>query len=131
TPFTIAGFSDLPHAGDLFVVVKTKKDAEAYIQSSIEPTIQSDQSEEIEKHVVFLPIIIKSDVVGSKEAIEFELKKVKIDHVKLKIIRSETGDISEDDTKLAITNENTVIIGFNVKIDSQARSIIERNNISH
>lgn len=128
TPFSVSGFNHLPHAGEKFVTVKTKKEAEEYIQKN---HIALDKNINVEKdeHSIFLPIIIKSDVVGSKEAIEFELKKIDINHIVLKVISSETGDISEADTQLALTNEHTIIIGFNVKMDSQARSIIERNSI--
>ncbi len=128
SPFTVSGFTELPYAGETFEVVKTKKEAEEYVlTNNIIP--KETVSYEKDEHSIFLPVIIKSDVVGSKEAIEFELRKIKINHVIIKVIRSETGDVSEADTQLALTNDKTVIISFNVKTDSQARSIIERNNI--
>lgn len=128
TPFSVSGFTQLPIAGETFEIVKTKKEAEAYIT---ENKIENEEQSTVEKdeHSIFLPVIIKSDVVGSKEAIEFELRKININHVVIKVIRSETGDISEADAQLALTNERTVIVGFNVKTDSQAKSVIERNNI--
>jgi translation initiation factor IF-2 len=129
TPFTVSGFDKLPIAGETFEVVRTKKEAEDYILNN-KPAAQADKV--VTKHdadSVFLPIIIKSDVVGSKEAIEFELRKIQVNHVIIKVIKSETGEISEADAKLALTNERTVIIGFNVKSDIQARSIIERNSV--
>jgi translation initiation factor IF-2 len=128
SPFTVSGFTELPFAGETFEVVKTKKEAEEYVvTNNIIP--KETISYEKDEHSIFLPVIIKSDVVGSKEAIEFELRKIKINHVIIKVIRSETGDVSEADTQLALTNDKTVIISFNVKTDTQARSIIERNNI--
>lgn len=128
SPFTVSGFTELPYAGETFEVVKTKKEAEEYVLAN--NTVPKEQvSYEKDEHSIFLPVIIKSDVVGSKEAIEFELRKIKINHVVIKVIRSETGDVSEADTQLALTNDKTVIISFNVKTDNQAKSIIERNNI--
>jgi translation initiation factor IF-2 len=128
TPFAVSGFDNLPFAGETFEVVKTKKEAEEYVRTHTivatdQVTVQKDE------HSIFLPVIIKSDVVGSKEAIEYELRKINVNHVIVKVIRSETGDVSEADTQLALTNDKTIIISFNVKTDSQARSIIERNNI--
>jgi translation initiation factor IF-2 len=129
TPFTISGFDQLPAAGETFEVVKTKKEAEEYILNNKSTTKETAVAEKPNEDSIFLPVIIKSDVVGSKEAIEFELRKIQVNHVVIKVIRSETGDISEADAKLATTNDKTVIIGFNVKTDAQARSIIERNTI--
>lgn len=129
-PFTVSGFDVLPTAGDTFEIVKTKKEAEDYILEHKTNTLSSDKKDiSCDEHSIFLPIIIKSDVIGSKDAIEYELRKININHVILKIIRSETGDITEADTQLAATNPRTIIIGFNTKIDPQARNLIERNNI--
>jgi len=127
-PFTVSGFTQLPHAGEPFEIVKTKKEAEEYILNHEVDTSDPILNEK-DEHSIFLPVIIKSDVVGSKEAIEYELKKIDINHVVIKVIRSETGDVSEADTQLALTNDKTVIISFNVKTDNQAKTVIERNNI--
>ncbi len=129
-PFTVSGFDLLPTAGDTFEIVQTKKEAEDYIQEHKSLIAQTNRQDiACDEHSIFLPIIIKSDVIGSKDAIEYELRKININHVILKIIRSETGDITEADAQLAITNPRTIIISFNVKTDPQARLIIERNNI--
>lgn len=130
TPFTVSGFNDLPAAGETFEVMKSKKEAEEYVLEN-KPAATQQNTEKKDEDSIFLPIVIKSDVVGSKEAIEYELRKLSVNHVVFKIIRSETGEISEADAKLALTNERTVIIGFNVKMDAQARSIIERNNVPY
>ena len=128
TPFTVSGFETLPIAGETFQIVKNKKDAEEYILNNKSTAKVENVTEKASDDHVYLPVIIKSDVVGSKEAIEFELRKINVNHVAIKVIRSETGDVSEADAKLALTNDKTVIISFNVKTDAQARSIIERNS---
>jgi translation initiation factor IF-2 len=129
-PFTVSGFDILPIAGDTFEIVKNKKEAEEYILQHSLGNKNTDKKEvSCDEHSIFLPIIIKSDVIGSKDAIEYELRKIDINHVQLKVIRSETGDVTEADTQLAATNPRTIIVAFNVKTDPQARSIIERNNI--
>jgi translation initiation factor IF-2 len=131
-PFTISGFNELPIAGETFECVASKKEAEDYILEHKDISNQNGKKEiSCDEHSIFLPIIIKSDVIGSKDAIEYELRKIHINHVILKVIRSETGDVSEADTQLALTNPRTIIITFNVKTDSQARSIIERNTINN
>ncbi len=130
TPCSVSGFDSLPIAGDTFEVMHSKKEAEEYIQEYQSLNTSIDKKEVLcDEHSIFLPIIIKSDVIGSKDAIEYELRKININHVILKVIRSETGDVTEADTQLALTNPRTIIIAFNVKVDSQARSLVERNNI--
>jgi len=129
-PFSVSGFNELPTAGEAFEIVHDKKEAEEYVLKHKTGLGQKEVSAvEKDEHSIFLPIIIKSDVIGSKDAIEYELKKINVNHVVLKVIRSETGDVSEADTQLAMTNARTIIITFNVKVDPQARSIIERNGI--
>ena len=129
-PFTVSGFDILPTAGDTFEIVETKKEAEEYIAEHKSLATQSDKQDiACDEHSIFLPIVIKSDVIGSKDAIEYELRKININHVIIKVIRSETGDITEADAQLALTNPRTIIISFNVKTDPQARLVIERNNV--
>jgi translation initiation factor IF-2 len=129
-PFTVSGFDTLPVAGDTFEIVQSKKEAEEYIYNHSTSIIRSEKQNLIcDEHSIFLPIIIKSDVIGSKDAIEYELRKININHVILKIIRSDTGDVTESDAQLALTNPKTIIIAFNTKIDIQARNLIERNAI--
>lgn len=131
TPFIICGFSELPKAGDKFKTFKNKKDAEAFILGKIsKDSEEKKQQEELKEGETVIPLIIKTDVVGSKEAIEYELKKITPEGIKFKIIESSTGDISERDTKLALANEKTLIVGFNVEIGPQARQMIERNNLT-
>lgn len=129
-PFTVSGFDTLPIAGDTFEIVSSKKEAEEYILEHTSSNANDSRKDvTCDEHSIFLPIIIKSDVIGSKDAIEYELRKININHVILKVIRSETGDVTEADTQLALTNPRTIIIAFNTKTDPQARSLIERNNI--
>ena len=75
------------------------------------------------------PIIIKADVAGSLEAIEHELEKIKEEKLKIKILAGGVGEITEGDIKLAATGaitERAIIIGFNVKIDTNAKAAAER-----
>jgi translation initiation factor IF-2 len=129
TPFTICGFSSLPNSGDEFKVFEIKKEAENFASSKVQGKGRNEKGEEIKEGITVVPLIIKTDVVGSKEAIEHELEKLKLEGMQFKILKSDTGDICEDDTKLALTNDKTLVVGFNVSIGPQAQAIIERNSL--
>jgi len=80
-----------------------------------------------------VPIIIKADTDGSLEAILYELKKIEAsnedNNAQTKIISISTGNISENDLKLASGDQNAIIVGFGVTIDKQAEIMAERFNI--
>ena len=86
------------------------------------------QNASVEKKVE-VPIIVKADVHGSKEAIEQSLIKMESEKVDLKIIHSGVGEINESDVTLA-TASNAKIFGFNVKANVQAKSLSKREKIS-
>jgi translation initiation factor IF-2 len=75
-----------------------------------------------------LPIIIKADVQGSQEALSQSLLKLSNDEVKVQLVYSAVGAISESDINLAIASK-AVVIGFNVRADGQARKVAEHNGI--
>ncbi len=127
TPFIICGFSELPDAGDTFKVFDNKKDAEAFSKTKVKELVTKHKDFIVEKDSTVIPLIIKTDVAGSKEAIEYELNKAEVEGITFKVLESGTGDISEKDAKLAMGNEKTLVIGFNVGVDSQAKQIIDRN----
>ena len=146
TPLRIIGWSELPDAGAPFVTVKTKKEAESLIEKYVEkadkvaeiktkPIPSKEQNEsadgekaEIEQTVV-IPIIIKADATGTIDAILHELKKIDLGRVKIKIISRGVGDISEGDSKSAESIKGSIIIGFNVGVDSRAKTIAERSSV--
>lgn len=130
TPFEICGFSEIPNAGDIFEVFENKKEAENFAKGEVQKQGKNIQEEKIQEGVTLIPLIIKSDVVGSREAIEYELSKLDLDGIKFKILESSTGDVSETDTKMALTNNKTLIVGFNVDINVQAKQMIEREKIT-
>ena len=75
-----------------------------------------------------LPIIIKADVQGSQEALSQSLLKLSNDEIKVQLVYSAVGGISESDINLAIASK-AVVIGFNVRADGQARKVAEHNGI--
>ena len=139
-PIEILGLSGAPSAGDEFVVVENESRAREVTQyrdrlirlkenSSIKRgTVEqmiSSASETVEKN---LPILIKADVHGSKEALEQSINKIKNEDIKIKILHSGVGEINESDVSLASAS-NALIIGFNVKTNVQARNLSKRESV--
>lgn len=126
SPVRIIGWSALPEVGSTFVTFQTKKEAEAHIEKIKTAPIQKSASDAAEDLTPVLPIVIKASEVGSLEAIQHEINKIKNEKIKLRIISSGVGDISENDIKTASALAGTILIGFNVKMDSSAKSVAEK-----
>jgi len=126
TPIVIAGWSELPMLGSVVKTFSNKKEAEAYSAG-----IHKDENERPvkskDKNTVTIPLIIKSDVSGSLDAIEHQVKKVTAECLEFIIVEKSTGNISEANVKKASAYENSIVIGFNVGIDNQAVTLAERN----
>ena len=133
-PVEVVGLSGAPESGEKLVVVENESRAREVTQYrsrmkrieenasvkrvSIDQMIQNNTDEK----KVEISIIIKADVHGSKEAIEFSLKKMNSEEVDIKIIHSGVGEINESDVTLA-TASNARIFGFNVKANVQAKTL--------
>ena len=140
TPVEVLGISDVPEAGDVFVVVKDDQTARqvAQIQSekrrdrelsrfsrvTLDDLFQRIQEGEVKE----LNLVIKADVQGSAEAVRASLEKLSTDEVRVKVIHQGVGAISESDVLLA-TASNAVIIGFNVRPEPNARKAAERDGV--
>ncbi|NLT96037.1 MAG: translation initiation factor IF-2 [Clostridia bacterium] len=140
TPVEILGLSEVPSAGDDFIAV----DDEKLAKQVAEKRQQEKHHEEITKRakvslddifaqiqqgeVKDLNIILKADVQGSIEALKQSLEKLSNDEVRVNIIHSAVGGITETDVMLA-TASNAIIIGFNVRPDSNAKKASEKENI--
>ena len=79
---------------------------------------------------IVIPLIIRADSSGSLDGIHHELNKIKIDHVEIKIIDEGIGEINEKDAKTALSDTNSIIVGFNVPTDTQAAGVIERSGLN-
>lgn len=139
-PVEILGLSGVPDAGDELLALKDEKDAKqvgehrAAKHRSKELAKSSRMSleklfEKIEeKSVKDLNLIIKADVQGSIEALKESLNKLSTDEVKIKIVHSATGTVSESDISLAAVSD-AIIIGFNVRPAPKVRDLAEEENI--
>lgn len=143
-PVRIVGWDAEPEVGGMCFTFSNKKEAEKYIEEEsrkISNTNGRSQTGEknganasngsfSEEESSSVPLIIKADTSGSIEAIKYEISKLKIDRVNLRIVQSGIGDIGENEVKSAIGVPGTIIIGFTVKIDAATKRFAEQNNIT-
>lgn len=126
SPVSLVGFDSMPDVGSTFESFATKKEAEAYITEwkSIEHESSSLSPEKITSKKT-IPLIIKTDVMGTIEALEKEISKMNTDDISFKIIGKGVGAINENDLKMAHVNKESIIVGFNTKLDTGARDLNE------
>lgn len=139
-PVEVLGLSGTPVAGDEAVVVADERKAREIAQFrqgkyrevrlANKQTVKLDNifSQLTEGQPNILNIVLKADVQGSLEALTEALSKLSNDEVKVKIIASGIGGITESDVNLAIAS-NAIMIGFNVRADSAARTLVERESV--
>jgi translation initiation factor IF-2 len=139
-PVEVLGLSEVPNAGDILRAVANEKEAKAIAESkkmvqketefvtpqkiSLNQLFEKMQKGEVKE----LNIILKADVQGSIEALKQALEKCSTNEVQVKIIHGGVGAINESDVMLAAAS-NAIIIGFNVRPDSNAKKIAEKEHI--
>jgi translation initiation factor IF-2 len=139
-PVEIQGLTEVPQAGDEFMVLTDERRAReiaTYRAGKFRNTkLAKQQAAKLENmfsdmtagEVKTLPIIVKADVQGSQEALSQSLVKLSTDEVKVQMVYAAVGGISESDVNLAIASK-ALILGFNVRADSGARKLAEGNGI--
>ncbi|WP_332774895.1 translation initiation factor IF-2 [Polaromonas sp.] len=139
-PVEIQGLTEVPQAGDEFMVMTDERRAReiaTYRAGKFRNTkLAKQQAAKLENmfsdmtagEVKMLPIIVKADVQGSQEALSASLLKLSTDEVKVQLVYSAVGGISESDVNLAIASK-AVLIGFNTRADAQARKLAENNGV--
>lgn len=139
-PVEVIGFEEVPVAGDILKVVEDEKTAREMAEKEKEllkekeditsPKVSLEKLfDKIKKgEVKELNVIIKADVHGSLEALKQAIEKCSNDQVVIRIIHGGVGAINESDILLASAS-NAVVIGFNVRPDSNARKLAEKENI--
>jgi translation initiation factor IF-2 len=126
SPIRLSGFESMPEVGDIFQSFDTKKEAENYIHELKDKNRNNKIVEElIAPSDKIIPIIIKTDVSGSIEAIEKEIIKLNTKDISFKIIGKGVGAINESDLKMGNVNKESIIVGFNIKMDSGATDLNE------
>ena len=130
SPIRIIGFKTPPAVGSTFKTYLSKKDAEEATSKYVfkEPkTTQLQIQETGDKETI--PLIIKADVLGSIEAIQKELLKIKTEKINLKVIHAGVGNVTENDVQITGNDPRSIIVGFNVNIDTSAKDLAERAGI--
>ncbi len=131
-PVRVVGWDKEPEVGGMCFTFSSKKEAEKYIE---EETEKARLGKKFVGHVFsqddnsIVPLVIKADTSGSIEAVKYEISKIKIDRVTLKVVSSSIGDITENDVKSAIGVVGTLIVGFTVKTDSSASRFAEQHGV--
>ncbi|KGL40067.1 translation initiation factor IF-2 [Listeria newyorkensis] len=140
TPVEITGLSDVPQAGDRFVVFEDEKTARAVGEARSSRAVVAQRSatnrvslENLFEHMKAgemkeVNVIIKADVQGSVEALAASLRKIEVEGVNVKIIHTSVGAINESDITLASAS-NAIVIGFNVRPTTQAREGAENEGV--
>ncbi len=140
TPVEIIGLNDVPIAGDIFKVFDSEKKARQIAETRLQKRIDSernatsamsldDLARQIEEgNLQTINIIIKADVQGSAEAVKASMEKIDVQGVRVNVIRSSAGAITESDIMLASAS-NAMIYGFNVRPNATVRKKAEEEGI--
>lgn len=140
TPVEISGFDEVPEAGDEMFVVEDNRLAKSLVaerkakekekknSSSVKLSLDNLFSQIDQGQQVKLNIIIKADVQGSVEAVKQALEKLSTEEVKVAVLHSAVGAITNDDVNLA-SAFNAIIIGFNIRPNSNAKEIAAREGV--
>ena len=140
-PVEILGLSEVPNAGEVFMAFDSEKEAHAFADTFVAEhknrLVEQTKSKmsldalfsEIESgNLKELDIIVKADVQGSVEAVKQSLEKLSNEEVVVKTIHGGVGTINESDVVLASAS-NAIIIGFNVRVDPQAKMTADREGV--
>lgn len=137
-PVEITGLNKTPSAGDKFMAFETEKQARSIGEArEIEARLNQNKTTSLTLEDVFAKIqdgvkevnvIIKADVNGSAEAVKSSLEKIEVDGVKVKVIRSSVGAITESDVVLASAS-NAILIGFNIRPNNSIKDYAKENGV--
>jgi len=138
TPVEITGLNDNPSAGDKFMAFESEKQAREVAEKRL---IEFKNREQVRQAVSFedlfskiqggtkeINIVLKCDVRGSEEAVKNSLEKIDVEGVKIKVIRSGIGTITESDIVLANASD-AIVIGFNVIPSAITKEVAKRYNV--
>jgi len=140
-PVQVLGWSQVPASGDEFREVEDEREARhvaaereartraaELVSTSRPPTLQDLLRRAERQEIPELNMIVKADVQGSLGALTDAFLKLPQDEVRVNIVRSAAGGITEDDVSLAMAS-NAIVVGFNVRPDKQARDLAEREGV--
>lgn len=141
TPVTVTGFKELPQFGDRFEIVKNEKEARRLVERHRQEQSDAAASTNVtgadflkmmsQKHdSADFSVIVKADVQGSLTSVVDSLKLIDTGgDVTLRIVSTGVGNVSENDVRLAIGSENTVIYGFNIDLPPAVKRLAQRDRV--
>ena len=137
-PVEITGLNNTPSAGDKFMAFETEKQArsigearkeEEHLKQNAKGTVSlEDIFAKIQEGVKEINVIVKADVNGSSEAVKNSLEKIEVEGVKVKVLRSSVGAITESDIVLANAS-NAIIIGFNIRPNNTIKDYAKEKGV--
>ncbi len=147
-PVRLIGWVETPKVGDICIMCEDKETAELLAEEQKKMQILEDEVNnegkvpaakipaniralyglEVDNNWT-LPIVLKTDSVGTLDAVKQEIAKIKFENIELRIVRAETGDINENDIKLAQGSKDSVIVGYNTKVDNVAKNLANQLNL--
>ena len=139
TPVEITGLSEVPSSGDRFMAFETEKEAKTIAENrALQAKIKKDKANKtvslddlfnkIQSGIKEINVVLKTDVKGTEEAVKNALSKIEVEDVRVKVIRSGVGTITESDIVLANASD-AIIIGFNVRPSSKTLEVAKEYNV--
>lgn len=137
----VVGLNEVPAAGEIMMKMANDKEAKAYAQKryeydrhkelsrSTKSTLEDMTSMIAEGRLKSLKVVLKTDVHGSLEAIKSSLTELRNDEVKIDVISSGVGGITENDVELVGGSENCVLLGFNVRPTGSVKALAKQRNV--
>ena len=137
-PVEITGINETPSAGDKFMAFESEKQArsigekrkeEEHLKQNAKTTVSlEDIFAKIQEGIKEINVIVKADVNGSSEAVKNSLEKIEVEGVKVKVLRSSVGAITESDIVLAHAS-NAIIIGFNIRPNNSIKDYAKEQGV--
>ena len=129
SPIRIIGWNEIPIVGSPFRTFSIKKDAEEFVAANKKTGTKTSNNQEEESDIKIIPIVLKAGEAGGLDALLHEVAKIKSEKIKIKIVLSGVGDITENDIKAVSGRSDSIVLGFNTKADAQAKSAGEKLGI--
>ena len=139
TPVEITGLPEVPSSGDKFMAFETEKEAKTIAENrALQAKLKKDKANKalslddlfskIQSGIKEINVVLKTDVKGTEEAVKNALSKIEVEDVRVKVIRSGVGTITESDIVLANAS-NAIIVGFNVRPNSKTMEVAKEYNV--
>ena len=139
TPVEITGLSEVPSSGDRFMAFETEKEAKSIAENrALQAKLKKDKNakavtlddlfDKIQSGIKEINVVLKTDVKGTEEAVKNALSKIQVEDVRVNVIRSGVGTITESDIVLANASD-AIIIGFNVRPSAKTLDVAKEYNV--